>query len=69
MGGHAQAGGEPGLCSPVTPFVVVGDVGVDVEDGGEVLDCFAGCGGYALAAGIAEDGVLFAVAVDTGFED
>jgi len=49
--------------------MVVGDVGIDVEDGGEVLDCFAGCGGCALAARVAEDGMLVTVTVDTGFEN
>jgi len=49
--------------------VVVGDVGVYVEDGGEVLDCFAGCGCGALATGVAEEGLLVAVTVDTGFEN
>jgi hypothetical protein len=54
------------LCAPVSPFVVVGYVGVYVEDGGEVLDRFTDCGEGSRATTIAVDGMYVAIAVDTG---
>lgn len=69
MCGHPHAGRQPSLGSPVTPLAIFGDVGVYIEYGGEILDCFSDGGDGAGATGVTEHVVLFSVSMNTGFQD